>query len=61
MKKDIVLTKHNFHSNKQSEVGNMNYVKKENELQKIIDALLDSNKEVKVIKKDNQEEKTESK
>lgn len=39
----------------------MNYIKKENELQKIIDALLDSNKEVKVIKKDNQEEKTESK
>lgn len=60
MKKDIVLTKHNFHSNKQ-EVGNMNYIKKENELQKIIDALLDNNKEVKVIQKDNQEEKTESK
>lgn len=60
MKKDIVLTKHNFHSNEQ-EVGNMNYIKKENELQKIIDALLDSNTEVKVIKKDNQEEKTESK
>jgi len=39
----------------------MNYIKKENELQKIIDALLDNNKEVKVIKKDNQEEKTESK
>ena len=60
MKKDIVLTKHNFHSNKQ-EVGNMNYIKKENELQKNNDALLDNNKEVKVIKKDNQEEKTESK
>lgn len=60
MKKDIVLTKHNFHSNKQ-EVGNMNYIKKENELQKIIDALLDNNKEVKVIKKDDQEKKTESK
>lgn len=60
MKKDIVLTKHNFHSNKQ-EVGNMNYIKKENELQKIIDALLDNNKEVKVIQKDSQEEKTESK
>lgn len=39
----------------------MNYIKKENELQKIIDALLDNNKEVKVIKEDNQEEKTESK
>ena len=39
----------------------MNYIKKENELQKIIDALLDNNKEVKVIKKDNQEEKTERK